>query len=86
MPDKSDVRPFPAQMSTERAPPQRLMRPCDAGLINAINGLETQLGSVEAYNRLCDAAHALKAKIDAGQARAQNPMFAIHPRGGPGDG
>lgn len=57
-------------------PPKRLMRPCDWGLLGAINGLETQLGTIEAYNRLAEAAHALKAKIDAGDAKAQNPMFA----------
>lgn len=58
-----------------RLAPGRLMRPCDYGLLGAIHALETQLGSIEAYNRLVDAAAALRAKIDAGQAEAQNPMF-----------
>lgn len=56
--------------------PERIMRPCDYGLLNAIHGLETQLGTIEAYNRLADASHALKAQIDAGNAKPQNPMYA----------
>ncbi|NHZ99094.1 hypothetical protein [Massilia sp. CCM 8734] len=72
--EKSNVRFFPVQMTTDRVPPQHLMQPCDFGLLNAIYSLEAQLGSVEAYNRLCDAAHGLKAKIDAGHACTQNPV------------
>jgi hypothetical protein len=55
------------------------MRPCDYGLISAIHALETQVGSVEAYNKLCDAAVVLKSKIDAGKAEPQNPLFATNP-------
>lgn len=79
--DKSNVRAFPAQMTTDRKPPKHLMRPCDYGLLGAIHDLETQLGTVEAYNRLCDAAAAMKAQIDAGRAKAQNPLFATSIRG-----
>lgn len=57
-------------------PPKKIMRPCDYGLLGAIHGLEAQLGTIEAYNRLAAAAHALKAEIDAGRAKAQNPIFA----------
>ena len=60
----------------EVAAPARMARPCDYGLMGAITALETQLGSIEAYNRLAEAAHALKAQIDAGKAKPQNPMFA----------
>jgi hypothetical protein len=49
-------------------------------LISAIHALETQVGSVEAYNKLCDAAVALKSKIDAGKAQPQNPLFATDPK------
>lgn len=56
--------------------PQRLVRPCDYSLRSALYALESQLGTIEAYNRLAEAAHALKAQIEAGQAKAQNPMFA----------
>lgn len=73
----AELHPWPKVAGrVEIDPPKRLMRPCDWGLKAAINNLETQLGSIEAYNRLAEAAHALKAKIDAGQAKAQNPMFA----------
>lgn len=74
MADKSNIRPFPAQLTTDREPPKHLMRPCDYGLVLAISELEAQLGSVEAYNRLCDAAFCLKAKIDAGHACLQSPV------------
>jgi hypothetical protein len=66
----------------EVPPPKRIMRPCDYGLLLAVDALETQLGTIEAYNRMCEAAAALRAAIDAGQAKPQNPMFAVHPRGG----
>lgn len=73
-----NVKPWPKVAGRPEAPePRRLMRPCDWGLLNAIRSLETQLGSIEAYNRLADAAHALKAKIDAGKAEPQNPLYAV---------
>lgn len=43
--------------------------------------LETQLGTIEAYNRLARASQALHAKIEAGKAVAQNPLFAASIRG-----
>lgn len=61
--------------------PKRIMRPSDWGLISAVNALETQLGSIEAYNRLVTAANQLRAKIERGEAKAQNPIYAKHPRG-----
>lgn len=42
--------------------------------------METQVGTVEAYNRLCDWAEALKAKIDRGDAKAQSHLFATDPK------
>ncbi len=73
----AELHPWPKVAGRpEFEPPKRLMRPCDWGLLGAINGLETQLGTIEAYNRLAEAAHALKAKIDAGHAEPQNPMYA----------
>lgn len=56
------------------------MRPCDWGLINAVNSMETQVGSVEAYNKLCEAATQLRAKIDAGNGKAAHPMWATDPK------
>lgn len=75
----SDVRQLQARQETTRPAPKRIVRPCEWGLFNAVNALETQLGSVEAYNRLCDAARDLKAKIDAGHGKAQHPMWATNP-------
>jgi hypothetical protein len=79
--DKSDVRAFPAQLTTDREPPKRILRPCDYGLMGSMRDLETQLGTVEAYNRLCDAAASLKAKIDRGDAKAQNILFTTSIKG-----
>jgi hypothetical protein len=64
---------------TNRKAPNRIVRPCEWQLFSAVNALETQMGSVEAYNRLCDAAEAMKKKIDAGDGRAQHPMWATDP-------
>lgn len=55
--------------------PKTLKRPCDYGLEIAISNLETQLGTIEAYNRLSSACARIRAKIIAGNAEAQNPMF-----------
>lgn len=86
----SDIRQLPAPQETSRPAPKRIVRPCEWGLFNAVNALETQMGSVEAYNRLCDAATRLKAKIDSGHGKAQHSMWAtdpkmIYPAGGSDD-
>lgn len=73
----SEVFPWPIPAGRAEVPaPKRIVRPCDYGLIGAVNGLETQLGTIEAYNRLAEAANVLKAQIDAGNAKPQHPMFA----------
>ena len=73
----AELHPWPKVAGRpEIEPPKRIMRPCDWGLRTAIRDLETQLGTIEAYNRLAEAAHALKAQIDAGDARPQHPLFA----------
>ena len=41
--------------------------------------MENQVGTVESYNRLCDAAAAMKARIDNGQGKAAIKQFAIDP-------
>ncbi|MRT30775.1 hypothetical protein [Herbaspirillum sp. CAH-3] len=77
-----NVKPWPnvaGRMEIEQ--PKRIMRPCDYGLLGAINSLETQLGTIEAYNRLAEAAQQLRDKIEAGNAKPQNPMFAKSIRG-----
>lgn len=64
--------------------PRRIKRPCDYKLQGAIYDLEAQVGTVEGYNRLCDAAARMKAKIDRGEGEAglefytENPYPAIY--------
>lgn len=84
--ETSDVRQLPVKQVSDRPAPKRIMRPCEYGLRGTVRDMETQMGTVEAYNRLCDAAAILKAKIDAGDAKAQHAMWAtdpnfIYPRG-----
>lgn len=79
-----NVKPWPhvaGRMEVE--PPKRIMRPCDYGLRGAINSLETQLGTIEAYNRLAEAAHGLREKIESGEAKPQFAMFAKSITGAP---
>ncbi len=74
---KDNVHAWPRPAGRADAPLTKpIIRPCDWGLRLAIDNLETQLGSIEAYNRLATAAAALKAKIDAGGAVAQNSLYA----------
>lgn len=77
----SNVTAWPNPTGRPVEPPKPIVRPCDYGLLTAIHGLETQLGTIEAYNRLVTAAATLKAQIDAGKAKAQNPIYAVSPRG-----
>ena len=72
------VYPWPNVAGRADAPlPRHIKRPCDYSLKAAICDLESQLGTIEAYNRLATAAAAVKAEIDAGNAKPQNPMFAV---------
>lgn len=48
--------------------PAPILRPCDYGLMSAVQNLEIQLGSIEAYNRLVHAATELRGKIEGGKA------------------
>lgn len=81
-PPPANVHAWPlAAGRPDMAPPPRIVRPCDYALRNAQFALETQLGTIEAYNRLATAAHDLKAKIDAGEAVPQNPLFAVSATG-----
>lgn len=77
----SNVKAWPNPTGRPVKLPKRIIRPCDWGLMTAVNGLETQVGTIEAYNRLVAAAEQLRVKIDAGKAEAQNPLFAVSIRG-----
>lgn len=76
----TNVLQLPVTGTTDRPAPTRIVRPCEYGLRNAVAALETQLGTVEAYNRLCDAAARLKAQIDEGGAKLPIPVFATDPQ------
>lgn len=76
----SNVTAFPSKTESDRVAPQRIRRPCEWGLIGTVRDLETQMGTVEAYNRLCDAAAALKSRIDAGEATAPAEIWLTDPK------
>ncbi|WP_156173852.1 hypothetical protein [Cupriavidus basilensis] len=76
----SDIRQLPVQGVAARPAPKKIVRPCEYGMYNAVKDMETQMGSVEAYNRLCEWAAHLKAKIDAGEAVQQHAMWATDPK------
>lgn len=57
------------------AVPKSIKRPCDYGLDGAIGNLVIQLGTIEAYNRLAAAAQRMRADIDAGKVKEQNPIY-----------
>jgi hypothetical protein len=61
--------------------PRPIKRPCDWALEAATVALETQVGTIEAYNRIVSAAVRLRARIDAGDVKAQNPLYAVDVRG-----
>lgn len=71
-----DVKAWPKATGRPLPIPKRIVRPCDYGLVGAVIGLETQLGTIEAYNRIVVAAAVLKDRIDRGDIKPQNPIFA----------
>ena len=77
-----NVKAWPKPTGTPLELPKRIVRPCDYGLYSAVIALESQLGTIEAYNRIVEAANAMRAQIDAGKAKPQNPLFAVHIKGG----
>lgn len=81
-----NVKAWPKPTGTPIDLPRRIVRPCDYGLLSAIKALETQVGTIEAYNRLVEAASSMRKRIDAGKAKPQNPMYAISVRGEVPDG
>lgn len=74
----AEISPWP-KSGRAVEPPKRIMRPCDYGLLSAWYALETQLGTIEAYNRIAEFAERTKARIDAGDVKPQNPLYATSP-------
>lgn len=75
----SDIRKLPVQAAPTAALPVRIMWPCDYGLLGAVRDMETQIGTVEAYNRLCEAAARLKRQVDDGKAKIPHERWLIDP-------
>jgi hypothetical protein len=73
-----DVVPWP-KSGRAVEPPKPITRPCDYALLSAYRQLETQLGTIEAYNRIVAFAANVRAQIDRGEVKAQNPLYATSP-------
>lgn len=73
----AEITTWPLQGPVEVEPPRLIKRPCDNGLDLAILNLETQLGTIEAYNRLCRAAHKMHTRIELDDVKPQNPLYAV---------
>jgi hypothetical protein len=80
MPETTVVA-WPLPTGVAAAAPKRIKRPCDWGLDCAVHDLEVQLGTIEAYNRLVEAAEQMRAEIEAGRVKAQNPLYAVSVKG-----
>lgn len=76
-----NVKAWPKVTGTPSDAPKRIVRPCDYKLWLTVDALETQLGTIEAYNRLVEAAEKMRERIDAGDSKPQHPMFAVSVRG-----
>ena len=79
----ADVKPWPRATGKPMPAPKKLRRPCDYGLMAAVREAEAQLGTIEAYNRLVQHADALRARIERGDIKPQNPLFAVDINGAP---
>ena len=75
----AEIHQLETKQSTIRHVPAKINRPCDYGLELAISSMETQVGTVEAYNKLCDAAEKLKEKIDGGKSKIAMIQFSTDP-------
>lgn len=65
--------------TSHRPVPKKIYTPSEYGLLAAVMTMETHLGTVQAYNALCDSAQRLRAVIEAGQAKQGAAMFATDP-------
>ena len=77
--EMAEIHQLETEQSTIRHVPAKIKRPCDYGLELAISSMETQVGTVEAYNKLCDAAEKLKEKIDGGKSKIAMIQFSTDP-------
>lgn len=76
-----EVKAWPKPTGRPLDLPGRINRPCDYDLELTTFNLESQLGTIEAYNRIVAMAERLHEKIKNGKAKPQNPLFAASIRG-----
>lgn len=77
----TNIEAWPKPTGKPKKIPERIKRPADWGFESAWMQLETQLGTIEAYNRMVEMCERVKLKIDRGGAVAQNPIYAKSPKG-----
>lgn len=73
----SEVKAWPLSGPMTKDAPKPIVRPCDYGLELAVTELETQVGTIEAYNRMVDKCRVLREQIARGHVKAQNPLYAV---------
>jgi len=69
-----NITQFPKQPRADDLP-RPIVRPCDASLALTWMHLETQLGTVEGYNRLVELAAKIRVRIYQGDITAQSPIY-----------
>lgn len=72
----ADIKPWPLSGPMTQQRPMPIVRPCDYGLEIAVMALETQVGTIEAYNRIVDKCRVLREQIERGHIKAQNQLYA----------
>lgn len=77
----AELHAWPLSGPVTETAPKPIQRPCDYGLLSAWYQLETQLGTVEAYNRLAAFAARRLAEIESGHIEPQNPIYAVSIKG-----
>lgn len=69
-----DVRTWPkASGNVNRRTPRRIDLAADYGLLLAVQSMEGQWGTIEAYNRIVEHCERLRAKIDGGHSAPPRP-------------
>ena len=69
-----DVKQWPKPSSNlTRARPRRIDMAADYGLLLAVQRMEGEWGTIEAYNRIVEHCERLRAKVDTGNAKPPAP-------------
>ena len=75
-PDNPQASPVLVPKEFLSCPPGKIKRPCDYGLELAVSNLVSQLGTIEAFNRLTNAAWLLREEIEEGRIKEPIPGAA----------